>query len=352
MGEVPTAVGGAKKVGRYFKRGELSKQLYDDPVPAQHLSKTLNLKSFDQLLAKGENWVRALRDMNPGKEAGERFGEGMDNLYDAVKKYSVEKARSIQKAFQDKLKVPYNPRGNAKYTEAMYAEFKRVRQESLDALNEGRQLLGGMRKTRRLQSQVYGPGGRLKQGPTAIEARDLLNTTKEAIRSKLGSFHPMMRDTYDALNDEYALFASLRDLADNPKAITPDGRHVNLDAIARQMDETPRRLQSRMSDEWNSIKDIMRRGAPTSEGFDQPGWAGRLRMMMYGTRGHAAASGEAAGAALGGAPMVGKPVGTVPGLLPKQPKVRPGYVPRLIFGGAANEAAEQRRQNAVREGLQ
>jgi hypothetical protein len=41
--------------------------------------------------------------------------------------------------------------------------------------------------------------------------------------------------------------------------------------------------------------------------------------------------------------MVGKPVGTVPGLLPKQPKVRPGYVPRLIFGGAANEAAEQGR---------
>lgn len=339
-GEIPTALQVPGKVNRFFKRSELTKQLYDDVVPGQHLNSILRLKSFDGLLSKGQNWVRALRDGRTGQEAGQRLMEGMDNLQESILSHSLEKAKGIQKNFMDKLKVPFNPRGHG-YSKELFDAYKAAREEAAQALSEGRQLVNAMKKTRRLRSQVYGPGGKMKQGPIATDAKEALSQTTSAIKSKLKTFSPAFADTYDALNDEYALFASVRDLADNPKAITQDGRHVNLDTVMRQMDEVPRQLQGRMKQEWDSMKDIMRRGAPTSEGFDQPGFASRVRTMMYGIKGHAAASADVLGDVAAGKPLVTKPVGKVPGLLPKQPKLQPGLVPRLITGGAVNDAIDQ-----------
>jgi len=354
-GELPRVPGEVKGARDYIKRQEMVRRSYDDVVPGEKLSPVLQLKSFDELRDRYGNWVRALKDGRVSKEAGQRFASGMQDLTDAIHSYALSKAQQLKEDFMNKTKVPLNPRSraNGQYTDQLYAEMKEVREQIKGILSDARQLTGAMKTTRKLRSQVFDNLGRPKQGPTAQTASETLEMTKNAIRDKLKTYNPAFRGTYDALNEQYRMFAGLRQIADNPEAIAKPSGHVDLDAINQDLDANPRRYQSRIGDDnWDSVKQLFRRGAsdkPDYKGgetfFDQPGFGSRVRTMMYGTKGHAAASADVVGDIIGGAPMVTKPVGNIPGLLPKRAPVKPGQVPRLITGGAANEGEEKIRDS-------
>src|ERR1039458_10008170 len=191
-GEIPGLGGQAKGAKNVLQRAERTKINYDDVVPGEKLSGIFRLKSFDELRNRYGNWVRALKDVRVGREAGQRLSDGMDDLQQSVKQYAVKKAEGIRQDFTNKQNVPFKLRKDG-YTDELYKQNQAVRKEATKALTEGRQIIGAMRKTKALGAKVYGPGGKLRSGPAVPETMELLNTTKQAIKERLPPVYPNWR---------------------------------------------------------------------------------------------------------------------------------------------------------------
>lgn len=339
---IPGELGAARD---FLKRGELTDREWD-VKPAKQLSDILNLKSFDREFARFGNWVRALRRGQVGREAGNRFAGKMEDLSDVIHQDALARARKVQQDFLDKLKTPMNPnsRANQQYTEQLWKEARDAKAKVRGILEDAAQLTRGMKKMKSLRRMVYNDEGGMKAGPAVMDAMDKLELSKSAIRDKLSTYSPQLRDNYDAINEEYAMFASLRQVADYEGAIKVPSGHVDLDAINQELDLHPRHYQNRLKDDtFDQVRQLFRRNAPDKPNyeanesyFDQPGELSRLRMIMYGPRGHAAASAETVGNIAGGAPLVTRPVGEVAG----RGHVKPGAIPRLLLGGGTNAATD------------
>ena len=352
---LPNTLNKARRLGR----AERTKIFFDDKVPGDKVSSILHLPTFDELRQRMGNWVLALKDKRVQDAAGERYAEGMENIVDSIRAVTLNRVRGIKQAFMEKLHVPLNPRARRGYTEEMYKDWEAAQVAREAALTKGADLIKGMRQARKMRREVFDARGKPRNnamipstkfdGKTPLE---MLSQITGEVRQGLDDFHPALGNTYDAVNNEYKTFSAFRDIANIPDSVERRSGHVNLDAINYELATNPKPYQSRIGDDdtWDSVKELFRRHSPEAPNylagesrFDQPGELHKLRTIMYGTKGHMAATAESVGSLAGGAPLTARPVGEVPGLIHavRQAATKPLRIPRLVAGEMENKKEEK-----------
>lgn len=360
---IPRAIGGIARIPAAYRKlkalakaGKLTKEVYDDVVPGVKLADQLELDSFKKMINSRRNWVRALSDTATSEEAGAKLEAARNDIYKAVQPLANAKANEIEKAFEAKHGIALNSvKQGGNLPKEVYDEAVAVKKQADGMRAMAKRIQNSLKEARKLRKAAYGPGGKLKSGPTAIEALDRLSSLEDSIKTVLGRFDPKLASAFDEANEQYSRFAALRDMADNPKALTPDGKHVNMEYWQRQLDRPPegagiiRGYERRMGEFFKDFKNIIRRGADEAEGYDKEGMLGRVRGHYRSGHGYISANlVELLKVATGEEPLFARPVGSVPGLLPVPnvpPIEPPGPVKRVLGGDVIVAPVEQLREN-------